>query len=171
MQSGCVDDSYHVNMIINLLLRFPEIFTVSYNLPAQTCSLLFMIKARVKAEQLASLRRMLNESLEAYRFFKKKEHCPVQVNKKYYYGFTHLELCLADNYLSGEEIGLISRLIKDKYGHALISELRFEEIDTLDDSPGSWEEIFPAPYKHGPECAVQKLIAFREAGKVYVFNQ
>jgi len=171
MQNGCLEESYHVNMIINLLMHFPEIYTVSYNLSDSTCSLFFMYRGRVTGEQYDSLRQKLDENLETFRFFKKKEHIPISLNKKYYRGFTQLEARIKDNYLTEEEIGLITRVIRDIVGKFLISDLRQEEVESFDSCLGGWEEVFSALPSRGAESSVQKLIAFRESGKVYVFNQ
>ncbi len=171
MQKGCLDDSYHVNMIINLLMRFPEIFTVTYNLAASSYCLSYMIKGKVNQECYSELRRRLKENLEAYCYFKKKESCKIRLEKKHYGGFTQLEVKLAGENLTGEEISLITRLINDAYGHNLISELRPEDVE-LDEEAATWEEmmsLFPSKRDAGSE--VNRLFAFREAGKVYVYDQ
>lgn len=171
MQNGCLEDSYHVNMIINLLVRFPEIFTVSYNLSASSYDISFMVKGRVNQDQFSSLRRELNENLEAYRYFKKKEHSSISVHKKFYCGYTQLETHLLDHHLAGEEISLITWLFKEKFGKSLIGELRQEDVESLEDGASTWEEIFSMLSSRKTDAIVSKLFAFRDAGKVYIFDQ
>lgn len=171
MQNGCLEDSYHVNMIINLLMRFPEIFTVTYNLSASSYCLSYMVKAKINQEQFISLRGQLDENLEAYRYFKKKEHDPLSVQKKYYCGFTQLKTILAEDHLIGEEISLITLLIKEHFGKALISELRPEDVESLEEGPAVWEEMLSLFSNRKANSSVKNLFAFRDSGKVYVFDR
>ncbi len=170
MQKGCLDDSsYHVNMIINLLMRFPEIFTVTYNLGASSYCLSYMIKGKVVQEDYISLRRRLEENLEAYCYFKKKDNCKIRLGKEHYGCFTRLEVKLAGGNLTGEEISLITRLIHDAFGPNLISELRPDDVD-LEDGVSTWEEMMSLISNRDSGSEVNKLFAFREAGKVYVYD-
>lgn len=171
MQNGCLEDSYHVNMIINLLMRSPEIFTVTYNLSASSYCLSYMVRAKINPEQFKLLRAQLDENLEAYRFFKKKEHDPITVHKKHYCGFTQLKTILAEDHLVSEEISLITRLIKEKFGKALISELRPEDVESLEEGPASWEEMLSLFSNRKANSSVKNLFAFRDSGKVYVFDR
>jgi hypothetical protein len=171
MQSDCLEDSYHVNIIINLLMRFPEIFTVTYSLSESSYSLSYMVKTKVGLEQFKSFSCQLEENLEAYRFFKKKEHYPVSVQKKYYCGFTQLETVLSEDHLIGEEISLITRLIKEQFGKTLISELRPEDVDLLEEGPATWEEMLSILSNRKANSSVKNLFAFRDSGKVYVFDK
>mgnify|MGYP000954775024 CR=1 FL=1 len=36
MLKDSLDESYHVNMLISLLLRFPEIYTITFNVPSSS---------------------------------------------------------------------------------------------------------------------------------------
>ncbi len=171
MQSGSIEDSYHINMIINLLMRFPEIFTVTYNLSASSYCLSYMVKSKVNQEQFNSLYRQLEENLEAYRYFKKKENDRLSVQKKYYCGYTQLDTVLSEDHLIGEEISLITQFMKEQFGKALISELRPEDVESQEEGPSTWEEMISLFSNYKENSSVKNLFAFRDAGKVYVFDK
>lgn len=171
MQNACFEDSYYVNMIINLLVRFPEIFTVSYSLSSSSYSVSYMVTGRVDQKKFSSLRRKIEVYLEAYRYFKKKEHSRITLQKKFYYGFTLFETNLIDSDLAAEEVSLITRLFREDFEKSLINELRPEDVESADEGSANWEEIFPLLSNRNPNNAVNKLFAFRDAGKVYIYDQ
>jgi hypothetical protein len=129
LQNECLEDSYHVNVIINLLVRFPEIFTITYNLAASSYCLSYMVNGKLDRDRYIELQRQLEENLEAYHYFCKKEHHPITTRKKCFNNFTRLEVILSGDHLISNEIALITRMVNDAFGKTLISELRTEETD------------------------------------------
>ena len=171
MQGECLEDSYHVNLIINILVRFPEIFTVTYNLDSSSFSLSYMINKKLSKDSYINISRSIKDDLDAYRFFKKKSSCPVSIHKKTFCGFTQIEINLSGDTLVSNEIGLITSIMREKFGQDLISELRFEENDPADDEPASWDDFMELLLNRNPVNRTQKLFAFRDSGKVYVFDK
>lgn len=172
MQRDCFEDSFHVNMIVNLLVKFPEIFTITYNLASSAFCLSYMINEKVSREEFLELRRLVEVNLEAFSFFKKKEpDGSVKLRKKTFYGFTQLEVLLTGDNLIGEEFSLITNIIKESCGEKLISELKPEEVDLLEDSATTWDEMLSYLLNRKSGDAAKNLFAFRDAGKVYVFDK
>lgn len=171
MTSECLEESYHVNMIINLLVRFPDIFTITYNLDSSSCCLSYMIKQEIKKDEYITFRRQLEENLEAYHFFKKKEHHKPTVRKKTFRGLTQLEIGLYEDRLLNDEISLVTRFIRDLFGSNLIGEIRPEEADLGEDTPGETNELMEYLLNRSHGGDVKNLFAFRDSGKVYVFDK
>lgn len=171
MQGECHEDSYHVNLVINILVRFPEIFTVTYNLDSSSFSLSYMISRKLSRENYISLCHQLEENLEAYRYFKKKESRKMEIKKKSLCGYTQLEIALAGDSLLGNEIALLTSIMRDQFGQDLICEMRMEESDYPDDEPASWDDLLELLLNRNPGNNTKKLFAFRDAGKVYVFDK
>ncbi len=57
-----------INMLVRALLRFPEIYTVTLNLPSATCRLSYMIRSTLNPEEEQNLRRHLQEALKTFYF-------------------------------------------------------------------------------------------------------
>lgn len=170
MKGDCLEDSYHVNMIINLLVQFPDIFTISFNLASSTCSLSYMIRQELDKDHYLNFRRQIAENLEAYHFLRKKEHYKVIFRKKTFRGFTQIEIVLCGFYIN-DEISLITHYMRDLYGETLISEIRPEELELSEESYEAWHEMLEYLMNRTQGNNAKNLFAFRDAGKVYVFDK
>jgi hypothetical protein len=170
MHSDALEDSYHVQMIVNLLVRFPEIFTISFNLAAASCSLSYMIKQELKKEKYISFRHQLEENLETYHFLQNKHHRKTAVRKKSFRGLTQIEIVLNGTQVC-DEISLITRLIRELFGENLISEIRPEDAALVEDGTEKWEEMFEFSLNRSQSHHISNLFAFRDAGKVYVYDK
>jgi hypothetical protein len=157
-------------MIINLLVQFPDIFTISFNLASSTCSLSYMVRNELDKEDYITFCRQVEENIEAYHFLQKKEHRKVAVRKKTLRGFTKIEIDLCGIYIN-DEISLITHYIRDRYGETLISEIRPEELELSEESYEPWQEILEYFMNRTRGNNAKNLFAFRDAGKVYVFDK
>lgn len=164
MKGECLEDSYHVQMMINLLIRFPDIFTISFNLDAASCCLSYMVRRKIENKNYIIFQKKLEESLAAYRYFKNKEHHRTAVRKKTYRGMTQIEIELFGEQYLREEIALITSFVRDVYGRDLICAVRPE------DRPGDGKGLMEYLQKRKPGEDSKNLFAFREAGKVYVYD-
>lgn len=166
-----LEESYHVNMIINLLVRYPDIFTIKFNLSSSSCCLTYMINRKLNSERYKELQQTLEDHLEAYQFLRKKKARKPLLRKKIYRGLTRLEIILQDESLPGEEIGMITSLMRDLFKADLLSEIRPEDSDIPDETPASLEDILELLLSCNRYGDTKNLFAFRDAGKVYVFDK
>ncbi|NLY37986.1 MAG: hypothetical protein GX044_01630 [Firmicutes bacterium] len=171
MQGESLEESYHINLVINILIRYPEIFTVMYNLESSSFNLSYMINKRLTRDKYMELARLLEENLEAYRFFKKKERHPIKLRKKSFSGFTQLEIILPGGSQLNGEIGLITSIMRDNFKGDLISEMRLGDDDLSEEEPVSWDELLELLLNRNPDSHAKKLFAFRDSGKVYVYDK
>lgn len=164
-------ESGHVNMLVKLLVQFPEIYTISLNLPASSCHLSYMIRRNLGPSELGALRRRLQDGLKMFHYL---HHCPDDGHfklraKRYHHRLTQLQISLDYDLLLGELISLLTMNMCDLFPEELITENRAGSgrrwageglAEGLPHIPGS-----------GPDRRSSRLIAFRDAGKVYIFDK
>ncbi len=172
MIKDSLDDSYHVNMLINLLLRFPEIYTITFNVPSSSCRLSYMIKRNLDQKEYQDLRQRLQEYLRAFYFLNNCEDtCRFELLRNRYPGLTQIQIILTGDSQLSDVISLLTKTVKDFFNVDLIDEIRQgkdsgwpEAALPVEDLPGR----FPST---DPNRKISHLFAFREAGKVYVFDK
>ncbi|MGI6307854.1 MAG: hypothetical protein ACOX1X_04490 [Dethiobacteria bacterium] len=160
-----------VNLLVSLLVRFPEIFTINYNLAEAVFKLSFMLKVNVEQERYIKFRKHFSDCLKAYYGILEFEQ-PVspKISKKLIKAWTLLQVTFYKKSICFEEINLVSSLILNEFKKEII-------VDTRENSYLSGErEIHSEDFI---ECLLpekkkqeqENLFAFREAGKVYVFDK
>ncbi len=168
MKNGLIENSYHVNLIVNLLVRFPEIFTINYNHANCSYCFTYMIQEELRGQNYQNICRHLEENMKAFHFLQKKVHMKLNIRKKTFHGLTQLEILFPAEPLSSDEVSMVTRLLKEQFSENIISELRPEDLDL--DENGSWEEFMEYLLFQG-DPKEENLFAFRESGKVYVFDK
>ena len=68
MPQDSLNESGHVNMLIKLLLSFPEIYTITLNVPSSSCRLSYMIRRKLDEKEYLALRQYLQENIETFIF-------------------------------------------------------------------------------------------------------
>lgn len=165
------EESYHINMLVNLLVQFPEIYTITFNIPASSCRLSYMVKRKLGQEEFQALRNKFQEYLEAFYFFHNCEHtCRFKLLKNTYPGLTQIQICLDGKPLDGV-ISLFSNIVREFFNGDLISEIRRGEDSGLPEAALLVGEISGNYPASDPNRKISQLFAFREAGKVYVFDK
>lgn len=171
MVNDNLEESYNVNMIINLLVRYPDIFTITYNMDSSTCCLTYMINRVLKTDRYREFQKDLQEHLEAYYFLRKEKGHSYSLRKKTYRGLTRLEIIFHAGCLPNDEIGMITKLMRNYFNKDLLSEIRPEEHETPEETPASWEELLELLLSCNLCGDRKNLFAFRDSGKVYVFDK
>lgn len=168
MKSGIIDSSYHVNLIVNLLMRFPEIFTINYNHINCAYCFSYMIRGELHGKKYQSLCRDFEKKMKAYHFLEKQAHAKLNIRKKSFCGLTQLEIHFPAETFSSDEISMITSLLKEQFNGNIISELRHEDLEH--NEPGLWDTFMEFFIFRG-DPKKENLFAFRESGKVYVFDK
>lgn len=162
-------ESDHVHMLVDLLLRFPEIYTISLNLPSCSCHLSYMIRRELNLEEYASLQRHLQENMATFCYLNRcQERCPFKISHKNHCGLTRLQLTLGCVSFLDELISLLTALMRDLFPEELAAEKRSaaEHRWPEDDFIGELSSPGKDPQRRG-----NRLTAFRDSGKVYIFDQ
>lgn len=164
---GEISDS--IGLLISILVRYPEVGTINYDPGAQVLKFSFMLAASLKEEDLKEFSRRFTQSLSIYNSL--EGHTPRVISLRYNFfdRLTVLEVQRDVETLSQGEIGLIMSLIRQEFEDTLLAEANdnFGEEELM-----VQEEIIDhmlESIKGGG--AQKKLIAFREEGRVLVFNK
>lgn len=163
-------ESSPVNMLVDLLLRFPEIYTITLNLPSATCSLTYMVRRKLGHGEHPGLERRIRENLETFFYlnrYKAKEQ--IKLSRKRYHDLTQLSIVLSYDFLLGDTISLLTALMRDLFQDDLITEDRTGS-STRRSVRELIEESAPVPEALA-RCRSSRLVAFRDAGKVYIFDK
>lgn len=159
-------------MLVNLLLQFPEIYTITFNIHTSSCRLSYMVKRRLGHEEFQDLQQKLQEYLEAFYFLRNYEPpCRLKMLRNTYPGLTQIQICIDGSLPLDEVISLLTKIVHEFFNGNLISEIRRKE-------DLGWPEAAPATGElsghfspSNPNRKSSQLFAFREAGKVYVFDK
>lgn len=158
-----------VGLLISILVRYPEVATINFDPEKQLLKFTFIYSQELGDNELASLKVKLSDSIEAYNLLEGKETLLVAINHNICDNLTMIEVQRDVQSLAQEEITLIVELFRQ----CLNSNLVTEENDRLfEEDIIAQEEMI----EHMLQCikgsAEKKyLFAFREEGRVLVFNK
>ena len=159
-----------VDLLISLLVRFPEILTIHYNLKEATFKLSFMLKASLEPARYAIFRKNFSKCLDAYYKMLQLKSRPPAIHQKPIHNWTLLQVIFHKKNISFEEITLANNMIFNEFNKEIIMDNRGNSF-TCDDREAFGEDfaayLLPERKKRGEN----NLFAFREAGKVYVFDK
>lgn len=163
-----------VNLLINLLVRFPEILTAHYNLTEAVLKLSFMLRLHPEQARYKAFKKCFSTSLKAYYDMLRLEPVAPKIHKKPINNWTLLQVIFHKKNIFFEEINLVGTLILNEFKKEIITDTR--ENGYLSNGKKFFEEDFnedfikcllPEKKKHRKE----NLFAFREEGKVYIFDK
>lgn len=162
-------DAYTANLLISLLIRFPEILSINFDMPNDRCKFTFMLSGKYKREEVLSFRRTCKESLETYINLT-GETFSVKIAVTFSSKLNLLEITSSTTLLSLEAIQLICGLVSNTFGEALLKDAECQD-NSRDDDLSRHEEIIDYLLNHSVGAKQENLFAFREAGRVYVFDK
>lgn len=160
----------NINLLVSLLVRFPEILTINYNLAEAFITLSFMLKINVEQERYLRFKEHFSACLKAYYGILEFKPVYPEISKIFVKTWTLLQVTFHKKSVSFEEINLVGSLIMDEFNNEIIIDMR--EKGFLNDEKDVYGEDFVeclVPEKRQQE--LENLFAFREAGKVYVFDK
>lgn len=162
-----VSDS--VELLISMLVRYPEIGTINFDPETNNIKVTFMMLKLFQEQELEVFIKTLTSCLETLHFFKGKEPEIIQVNYSFCEDVTLLEMKRDVSTLSGEEISLTTLIAKEYFGEFLMREGESESAG--DELIGDEDLIGKLLENVRYAGSDKKLIAFREEGRVKVFNK
>ncbi|MDD2442947.1 MAG: hypothetical protein PHS52_00390 [Desulfotomaculaceae bacterium] len=166
---GKGDQKDSVGLLISILVRYPEVATINYNPENQLFKFTFMYSQVLEDYQLDSLKEKITSSIEVYNLLEGREVRLISLNHQVCDNLTLIEVQRDIDTLAQEEIKLIVELFQQYLNKKLVTEenrrlIEEEQIyqeemieHMLDSIRGSIEGKY--------------LFAFREEGKVLVFNK
>lgn len=168
-KSGREELTDSVGLLISILVRYPEVSTINFDPGKQLLKFTFIYSQVLGDNELVSLKAKLSDSIEAYNLLEGKETLLTAISHNVYDNLTMIEVQRDVQSLAQEEITLIVELFRQYLNSKLVTEEndRFFEEDII-----AQEEMI----EHMLQCikgSVENkyLFAFREEGRVLVFNK
>lgn len=166
---GKEDVTDSVGLLISILVRYPEVATINFDPDQQILKFNFITSRPLESGEMEDFGRTLLDSIEVFNKLENKATRLSLVDYRECESFTMIEIQRDVENLVREEIALIVALFRRFFDNSLI----------LDDNSGFYEEdlqiqeeIIEHMLESVKDCAGdKKLFAFREEGRVLVFNK
>lgn len=158
-----------VNLLISILVRYPEIGTINFDADNNTIKLTFMLSGIPTQTEFSQIQAMLLNSIAAYHVLEGTNPVTADVQLSSCEQVAMLTILRDVPTLSKGEIALIIALLRDNLKDKLIA----DENDTmLEEDLLVQEEVIDnmlENIKNQRNCS--GLIGIREDGRVLVFNK
>jgi len=165
--SECI--SHGANLLISILVRYPEIGTVNYDAEAGTINLTFMVSGNPAPEELRAIQDRLLSSIEAYHVLEGLTGGGADVRCSACDSVAMLTLRRDMDTLSRGEIALVIALLKEALQDRLVADdndaILEEDLLVQDEVIGTMLESMRKDHSGNG------LIGIREDGRVLVFNK
>ncbi len=163
------ENSKGVGLLISVLVRYPELSTVNFDPHGRVLKFTFILTKPAEPERFDRLRDRVRLSVEAYGDFKNRKPSLIEVARTDFEDITVLEIRRDVETLTQEEISLVIDIVREEFGNLLAADRNdaLMEEDLL-----VQEEIIEEMLQDVRDCRQDKnIIAFREEGRVVVFNK
>lgn len=161
--------SESIGLLISLLVRYPEVGSIKYEPKTRALKFTFRIKEALSLEKVALLKEKITACLGAFDALTKRGRRMRGLDISVYNNFTFVEIKRDVASLAEEEISLLIGLLRQEFGQSLLTE---QSDPLLEEELLAEEDIIGHMLENVKETTLEKrLIAFREEGKVLVFNK
>lgn len=158
-----------VGLLISILVRFPEVATINFDPDQQIVKFSFISSRIPESEEIDLFSGKLLDSIEVFNKLEGRTTRLTLVDHHQWDRFTLIEIHRDMETLVREEIDLIVSLLRENLQNSLITDgnQSFYEEELL-----VQEEIIDHMLESVKGCSGdKKLFAFREEGRVLVFNK
>lgn len=158
------------NLIISMLVRYPEIGTINFNPETNLLKLVFMISGLPTAADFKSNKQLIINSIAAYHMLQGISDITVDIELSSYEQVAMLTFIRDVQTLSRGEINLVVKLLRDCFGERLVTdhnEALLEEDLLYQEAV--IEDMLENMRKQDNDH--HSLIGIREDGRVFVFNK
>lgn len=158
-----------VGLFVSILVRYPEVANITYRRETHSLKLTVLLRSRLPAPEAARFQRVLVRSVETYVRLSRRSARLVGADIAARDGVTVVELRRDIDSLTQTELAMLLTLVREFFGANLVVEsLPPVELDELTAQEEYIEEMLD-DLRDAPQAP--NLIAFREEGRVLVFNQ
>ncbi|MFZ5650009.1 MAG: hypothetical protein ACOY4I_04030 [Bacillota bacterium] len=166
---GNEDIADSVGLLISILVRYPEVATINFDPVLRTLKFTFIASRILDVAEMDSVTRILLESIEAINKLEGKTARLSQVGRQNCEPYTMIEIQRDVETLVQEEIALIVALFHQHFESCLITdEGSFLYGEDLLDQEEIIERMLESVRGFAGD---KKLFAYREEGRVLVFNK
>jgi len=162
-------NSPSVGLLISMLVRFPEIASVHFSHKDETLRFSLLLAQATSLLEREALSKFIESSLEAFFYLEGRSPSVRMMSISSYDDITVVELTRDVATITQEEISMVVEIVKDRFA----SQLVVERGDNMgDDDPLLQEEMIEEMLDDLRQSKQQKnLVAFREEGRVLVYNK
>ncbi len=163
----CLTDS--VGLLIFILVRYPEVATINFDPEKQLFKFTFIYSQILGNNELISLKEKIINSIEVYTLLEGKSTKLVSISHQTCDNLTLIEVKRDVDTLVLEEITLIVELFHQHLNNSLVTE---ENDSLIEEEMLAQEEMIEHMLESIKGSTEKKyLFAFREEGRVLVFNK
>ncbi|MDD2421336.1 MAG: hypothetical protein PHC60_05855 [Heliobacteriaceae bacterium] len=160
-----------MGLLISILVRYPEVGTINYDPEGRVLKFTFLLHWEVTEQKLAQIAETIGEALRVYHGLEELEPKIVTVEPRYDTGgLFSLGVGRDIETLSQGEIALLIDLLHQLLGPGILEE---DEPNVLLEDELQWQEEMIShmldTLKSGD--IEQQIFAFREEGRVMVYNK
>jgi len=161
--------SESVGLLISILLRYPEVGTIHFDPKRKNIKISFMLLKKIPEPVLKQFRNKLLSCLETLHFLEDQDTELVEFDYSYCEDITLLDYSRDLKTLKTEEISLTIAMVRESFKEYILSDPDETEIeeDLLFQEELIGKMLESAKYS-SPD---KKLIAFREEGRVLIYNK
>ena len=158
-----------VRMLISVLVRYPELGTVNYDPRRRRLKYTFLVRQNVAEPAFQALARRVQSSLEAFWYLEGTEPQHYESSYTPFKDVSTIEIVRDVQSLTPEEIALVIELVRGSFGEAVAT----DGADGLwEEDPFYQEELIEEMLEDLRRTRGEhNLIAFREEGRLVVFNK
>jgi len=158
-----------VGLLISILLRYPEVATINFDPDHHLLKFTFIYLQVLGNNELKTIKEKLLDSIEVYNHLEGKETRFVSLTHQVCGNLTLLEVQRDVDTLAQEEITLIVELFRQYLNTNLVTE---DNEQLIEEDLLAQEEMIDHMLESIKDSTEDKcLFAFREEGKVLVFNK
>ncbi len=162
-----VSDS--IGLLISILVRYPEVGTINYDPIDQDLKFTFMFSCVLDESELVNFKKKVIDSIQTYTELEGTRPTIVEAGYTICEGFSMFEIKRDVGTLTQEEISLVIELVYTDFRNYLVTEAS-ESI--MEEDLLMQEELIEHMLENLKTSTPEKnLIAFREEGRVLVFNK
>lgn len=158
-----------VGLLISILVRYPEVAAINFDPLEQILKFNFISSKVIEEKELNNFKIYLSNCIKTFHYLEKKDAVHVEILHQVYDDLTIIEINRDVGTLVKEEIALVVEVSNQFWEGNLVSDLNGSIIE---DDLIVQEEMIEHMLESVKGSAEDKqLYAFREEGKVIVFNK
>lgn len=158
-----------VNLLVSILVRYPEISSLNIIPTSQTLKITFLLSRIISAAEFNAVRQRLSKSIEAFNMLEGRSDIQLQIEQSTYEHITLLTVARDMPSLSQEEIALLIATLQEQFGDALVTD---SHEPVVDEELAVQEEMIQSMLDNvRVQNTKRRLIAIREEGRVMVFDK
>ncbi len=156
-------------LLVSILLRFPEVGSVTYDPHAHALRFTLLVRGKLSAPGFGELKGLITESVYALSMLQGVDTRIVRLERTTLRGVTAVEMTRDVETLTREEIAMLIALARERFGDGLVVE---SESGLIEEDLVVQEQLIDAALDDLRDARQhQNLIAYREGGRVMVFNK